>query len=980
MRKFTLKILVCMAMATGPCLADSVGLSVLETEELRLLYSDPFQTYLVPHVTRSYHNSLAFQKDIFDWTPYEKPTILLTDFSDYGNAGALVSPHNMVIIDIAPHSRTLETTPSSERFFQLMNHELVHIANLDVSNENDRKWRRFFRGKPRQIPEHPETILYNFLATPRMNVPRWYTEGSAVFMETWMSSGIGRAQGAYDEMVFRAMVRDDAHFYSNLGLVSEGTAANFQVGVNAYLYGARFMSYLAYNHTPGDVVEWLQRGEDSERYYARQFQGVFGKPLEAAWDDWIAWERDFQAANLRSVRENELTETRPLVEQALGSVSRSFYDPDLKSMIGAFRYPGVVAHAGRLSLENGEIEHLTDIKGPMLYKVTSTAYDPSAKTLFYSADNLAYRDLMAVDVQSGESTMLIEDARVGDLVFNPADRSLLGLRHLNGLVSLVRIPHPYDNWNLVHTWPHGQIPYELDVSPDGTLVSLSVGEISGDQYLRIFRLEDLRAGRAEPVQQFDFSPAIPEGFVFSRDGRYLYGSSYYTGVSNIFRYEVATGEIEAVSNAETGYFRPIPLEDGSLIVFEYTGAGFLPTLLDPEPLEHLSAITFLGTQIANRHQVVRDWSVVNSLRDQPYEEIITHEGDYHAPGELGLVSAVPIFEGYKDFEAAGWFMRFQDPALLRQLDITASYSWDDELPSSEKLHARVDYQTSNWNLSYWHNDADFYDLFGPTERSRKGDAFLIGYRKSLIYDEPRRLSMSAGLDYYTGLDTLPDNQNVAVFVYEDILKAHLGFDYTNTRRSLGAVDHEKGFRWNVDLSVDHARGEVIPKLRAGFDFGFALPWKHSSVWFYTDTGTADGDREIPLTNYYFGGYGNNYVDDGGVKRYREYYSMPGWEIGEVGAKEFVKTVVEWNLPPKRFKEVGKPSFFLKSIRPALFASALVANPDKSFERTVTSIGFQVDLNFTLVHRLPMVLSVGYAAGYEDGDKHDDEWMVSLKIL
>jgi hypothetical protein len=28
----------------------------------------------------------------------------------------------------------------------------------------------------------------------------------------------------------------------------------------------------------------------------------------------------------------------------------------------------------------------------------------------------------------------------------------------------------------------------------------------------------------------------------------------------------------------------------------------------------------------------------------------------------------------------------------------------------------------------------------------------------------------------------------------------------------------------------------------------------------------------------------------------------------------------------------------------------------------------------------MTLSFGYAAGFEDGDKVDDEWMLSLKIL
>ena len=76
---------------------------------------------------------------------------------------------------------------------------------------------------------------------------------------------------------------------------------------------------------------------------------------------------------------------------------------------------------------------------------------------------------------------------------------------------------------------------------------------------------------------------MPEGFVFSPDGRYLYGSSYYTGVSNIYRYDLASGQIEALSNAETGYFRPVPLDDSKLMIFHYTGDGFVPATIDIRP-------------------------------------------------------------------------------------------------------------------------------------------------------------------------------------------------------------------------------------------------------------------------------------------------------------------------------------------------------------------------------------------------------------
>ncbi|MBT8070593.1 MAG: hypothetical protein KJO80_09210 [Gammaproteobacteria bacterium] len=975
-----LSAVLCFFALCGFAKAAPFEMDVLETEDLRLLYFDPFQTFLLPHVVRNFHNSHEFQKYIFGWQPREKTTIILTDLSDYGNAGAAASPRNGVSVYIAPASRTLETMPSSERVFMLMNHELVHVANMDMATEQDLKWRRFFGGKPRQTNVHPETMLYNYLTVPRLTVPRWYLEGAAVFMETWMSGGLGRAQGAFDEMVFRAMVRDDAHFYSDLGIVSEGIGVDFQVGINAYLYGTRFISYLALVYSPEDVIAWLKRDEGSERYFARQFVKVFGKPLAEAWQDWIAWEKVFQAKNLARINEEALTPTRALTKQALGSISRSFISADGSEMIGAFRYPGVVAHVGKLSLADGTVQRLTDIKGPMQYRVTSPAYDPQSNTLFYTADNSNYRDLMRVDLDSGDKEMLIRDARIGDLAFDSSDASIWGLRHLNGYVSLVRIPPPYDEWNQLYSWPYGQVPYEMDISPDGSLLSMSLGEVDASQYLRIFRTEDLLQGEAKPVAEYNFVTSVPEGFVFSPDGRYLFGSSFLTGVSNIFRFEIESGEMEAVSNAETGFFRPIPRQDGSLVVFEFTGQGFKPVVIDPVPLEDLSAIEFLGNDIARQHPVVRDWNVIDTLADISYEEKITHQGKYRPYRELEFESGYPIIEGYRDSVAVGWAMQFQDPAQLHSINISASYSPDSSLDSDERLHFDAEYRALNWYARYWHNDADFYDLFGPTKRSRKGDTFIVGYAKALIFDQPRVLDFSADVAYFTGLDTLPGNQNVPTLFFEDILHGQVEFNYKHTRHSLGAVDHEKGWRWDAVATLDHANSDTIPKLRLGLDFGFALPWKHSSIWFYNSAGIADGDRLNTLTNYYFGGFGNNYVDDGSVKRYRKFYSMPGFEIDAISARDFVKSVVEWNLPPVRFRSVGKPGFFLSWIRPAIFVAGLWTDPGDRFDRTFTSAGLQLDLRFTLGHRHSMTLSAGYAAGFRKGEKLDDEVMVSLKIL
>jgi hypothetical protein len=955
-----------------------IDLSVLETEHLRLLYFDPSETYLTPYVGRSFESALAFQQRIFGWEPWDQVTLLLKDFGDYGNAAARSSPNNALLIDIAPLSLSYETFSPGERFFTLTNHEVTHVALMDVWNERDAMWRRIFGGKPMPVQEHPESILYNYLATPRVNVPRWYLEGSAVFMETWMAGGFGRAQGAYDEMVFRSMVRDDAHFYSPVGLESEGIFVDFQVGVNDYLYGTRFFSYLAQRYSPEQVVQWLRRDEDSEAYYQSQFRRVFDLPLNQAWSDWIAWERQFQSANLATLRAHPLTEAIPLSPRALGSVSRTFVDPRSGDLVGAFRYPGVIGHLGVLDPDSGDIRRLTDIKGAMLYRVTSLAYDPQSNTAWYTTDNYAYRDIMQVDVATGAETMVLRDARIGDIVFNPADRSLWGLRHLNGYVTLVRIPAPYTSWNQIYTFPFGRVPFDLDISPDGQLLSASMGEINGDQSVQVFRISDLIPGvEPTPITSFSLGGSTPEGFVFSPDGRYLFGSAYYTGVSNIYRFELETQEIEAVSNAETGFFRPIPRPDGSLIVYEYTGDGFRPAVIRPEPLDELGTVRFLGAEIARTHPVVTTWTA-GSPANVDLDRLITARGHYQPGDEMRLGAAYPIVEGYRGRAAVGYHAVFEDPLQFNQLHVTLSYLPDSPFEDQD-WHFDLEYKTLRWRLRYWHNDADFYDLFGPTERARAGDALIVGYRNSFIYDPPRQLDFSIDAAYYTGLDTLPGAQNVST-AFDELASLNTELSYTNTTRSLGAVDHERGWRWHVAAAADHANGETFPSLRGGVDVGAPLPMNNASVWLYTAAGAVGGDDASPLSAWYMGAFGNNYVDDREIKRYREFDSFPGFEINEIEAEAFARAVGEINLPPVRFEDVGVASLFLSSMRPAFFAGALEAEPRAGGRRSLQTLGVQTDWNFTVAHRLPMTLSLGYARGFEDGEAASDEVLMSLKIM
>ena len=958
--------------------ASGFKLSTLETKNLSLLYIDPIQTYLTPYLGRAFENALAFHKKEFHWEPWERTTVLLKDFSDYGNAAALGSPSNMVLLDVAPLSLSMETFSAGERFFTLTNHELAHVAAIDAWNSRDAFWRRVLGGKPVPLQKHPESILYNFLTVPRNLTPRWYMEGSAVFFETWMAGGLGRAQGAYDEMVWRAKIRDNNRIFSPLGLESEGTQTDFMVGANSYLYGTRFFSYLALTYGPERTVEWLRRSEDSKAFYASQFKHVFGKPLDAVWNDWISFEHKFQQDNLAALAKYPLTEVRHLSPRGLGSMSRGFVDDRTNSLIAAFRYPGRIGFLGKMDLATGKLTPLTDLDGMMLYKVTSVAFDPDSRTAFYTNQNYAYRDLNAIDVDTGKKRRLLTDARIGDLALNRADKSLWGLRHQNGFVTMVRIPAPYTSFNQIKTFKYGEILFDLDVSPDGSLVSASYSTVDGKQSVKVWKREDLEQGNAEdPVATLSLPPSTPEMFTFTPDGKALLGNSYYTGVSNVFRFDIASGKYDVLTNASTGFFRPQLRPDGSLLVYDYAGDGFNPSIIRPQVREDLEPVRFLGTEVVKARPELKQWGI-GSPAKVPLDDLVTARGFYNPTQRMRIDAHYPILSGYDRKPALGYYVHVADPMQFRQLSATVAVSPFGEMKDSERFHANVEYQTPYWKLTYWHNLSDVYDLAGPVLRSRKGDAVIAEYSKPLIYDPPRQLDVFGSAAAYFGLDQLPGAQNR--LSPKDLRSAEIGLRYTNTTKAQGGVDHEKGIAGRIAVGTDQAEGHFYPKIYGGLDAGTALPWNNSSAWLYADAGVVGGMHSSPLAAYYFGSFQNNYVDDRSEKRYREMESFPGFDINEIAARRFAKATGEVNLPPIRFAELGTAAFYLSHLRPALFAGVLLTDDPAGKRHNYYDLGAQLDLNFTVAMRLPMIFSVGAAAGWADGDYRKTELLASLKIM
>ena len=737
------------------------------------------------------------------------------------------------------------------------------------------------------------------------------------------------------------------------------------------------MTWLCNTYGPDKLLEWVTRGENTKRYFGSRFAQVYGMGMGAAWKKWIAGERDWQAANLKEIRKYPVTTPQRLSAKTLGSVSRAYYDSKLNVIYAGIRYPAHMASVAAVHVDTGSIEELKDIKGPALYYVTSLAWDQRGRKLYYTTDNNDWRDLNVYDVDTHHAKIVLKDCRTGDLAFDSQDNSLWGVRHENGLSTLVEIPAPYKEFKTRHDFDYGIDIFDIDVSPDGQYLTGAITDLSGRQKLVRFQIDQLRKGEAAFEVLYDFEYNSPGNFVFSADGSYMYGSSYTTGVSNLFRYDFQTKKMDAISNAETGLFRPLPLPDGSLMAFEYTSKGFIPARVPRQPLEDVSAVKYFGMAALTKYPELKSWKLPppSSISS---EHLVTRAGEYKPLHNVQLISAYPIVQGYKSTAAVGMRAEFADRLRLAGVNIEAGYSPDPNLPSNERAHLSFDAHLWDWKLSGYYNYADFYDLFGPTKVSRRGESLKLAHSNFFIYDTPRTLAFEWNVAGYSGLDRLPEYQNVSTFV-RNLFEANALLKYANLSRAQGAVDDEKGVKWGVYSRVYYARGG-FPRVWGNYDRGLLLP-RNSALWLRTSAGKSLGDFTSPFSSFYFGAFGNNYVDHQETSRYREYYSFPGVGIDQIAARSFAKVLAEYNLPPKRFREFGATWCYVNWARLTLFSSGLFTNFTSAPSRNYyANLGTQLDFRVVLFTYLNTTVSGGYAAAADKNGHVSTEYMFSLRIL
>lgn len=966
-----------------------------QAEDATICFFDKNQSQYIPHLMRKYEQSRALHTQIWGTLPAQAPFMMLTDWEDDGNAGVGALPHTTIQMGLAPMNMAYFVSPSNERYDHLFKHEYTHVVMSDKTNSRDMGWRNFTGNKVVPNSKYPLSALWSYLDAPRWYAPRWYHEGIACFLETWLADGAGRALGGYDETYFRTHMKEGQELYSVVGLETEGSTSDFQQGATAYLYGTRFVNYLVFAYGYDKLTEFYNRTEDSRAFYAKQFEAVYGKPLRTVWQEWQDFEKKYQQENLKKIAEYPLTDCVRMGDMNLGAMSPMIIDRDAKAAYAAIYYPGELAQVARFSLDDtgrmlGKPVKLANIDGAQMYQTAYVAYDRNGKRLIWTDRNSGLRGLVVYDLERSRIVKRLKYQRTYDICYDDVHDCMYGLVSNQGICYLVRYDASLEKRDMLYSFPFGVSVSDLNISHDGEKIVMAVLGKKGEHSLIMFNHSDIENSNYAFQTLYTLDDSNLSQFRFCDDDSKLVGCSYYTGVPNIWSLDLASGDFDLLSNVQTGLFAPYLSSDGTVYALEYESDGMIPVTFDYKILKDANSVEFLGQKAFEANPLLAELSTLEKpLPEISFGEVYDSVKVYKPFKEIKFQGAYPDISGFMDRQAwnnmtpvLGYHFAFYDPLSLFTINMFFGASPWSNNEWKNRFHASAEIKYWQWTLNAAWNPTSFYDLFGPRRASRKGYHVVLSYDSHRTTQYPFTWDWGASLAHYGDMDALPLYQEI-----ETDIRSFQTFDAYikggKVHGTIGAVAAEQGYRFSAEAYTYLAGGKLFPFLEVSGEKGFLLPvGRHNSFWLKGSAGQSFGDSGSAFGNTYFGGFRNNYLDNGEVNRYRTINAMPGARIDQIGAHNYFKATGEINFCPIRFNNFGALQCYPNYIQFCMFGHDLMTDwwgREKINKANYVSAGAQMNIQMVFFTHMKTTLSFGYARIWGNG-LNQGEFMVSLKLL
>lgn len=938
--------------------------------------------------------ALAYAEEAHDvvgrllgWFPEERVHIVLTDAGDSANGWAMVLPYDTISLNAYPPEADGSLSDYDDWLRLLVFHEYAHIAHLDHATGLPR-WVNHILGKTWK---------------PNQQLPRWFTEGIAVWTES-LTSGAGRVSSSRFEMILRTAAL--AHALPGLDELT-GAPLEQPGGTAWYMYGGILVDHMARAAGPQAIRHYLRSyGRRVVPFSLEQLaRHVTGRSV-AAW----------HAETLDAVRARARATAARVRRAGVVAGARQTQGGELK------QYPRYTLDGRWLLYIRGDGHHAAELVraavdpadghlGPprRVWRCDGGcgrfAVDPSGEAIVattgrpYRLVNF-YTDLARLPLKRGlrhplprsGAALLTRGARTRDAWWQGDGRAVWVTRAAWGRTWLeARDPA---TGAVLHRWDPpawarwGRLSTPV-ATPDGATVYVSM-QADGDRDLYAV---DVASGRLTRLTR---GASLEIDLALTPDGRWLVYSSDADGVYDLYARRVAgggaagatnTGEVRApvghtvrLTRVLTGAFSPAVSPDGRWLTYVRWGRdgqdlyrlpfdpGHAPAVKTPDPRPPRAAREPPAVDIQRRAysplptMLPRSWFPSWAVDTSGLSHLGLDLGGADITGRLGGRLAADYDLARRDLSAAvgvdiglGW----PDVSLS-----AGRYSWDRFSFLGDRLD---DYREE----VYYATVAASLGLPGATAGSGVSAGFTVDVARA-----QEQVARRPTPDQYS-----------AVVPYEGLsTRLDLGWSFSSVEQyrfsvsPADGVDGAFGVRLRLPaLGAQRTAVSATYRLRGFLTF----PWAHDHVGTLRIQGGWSGGKPGEFSGFSLGGVPEQ---DLLVDLFNQSQEGAAWLRG-FPPYAFTGTTyhlvnAEYRLPLWRARRgLDTLPFNLRDLHGALFADAgltYTAGTDgplwRALRQTHVGLGVELRADLDLFYGLPVTVRVGYARGL-DGEGTDQVYVL-----
>jgi hypothetical protein len=826
-----------------------------ETDHFIIYYTDGLEDVaaLAATVAEDVHGPLC---RMYDYTPDTKVSLIFSDADDIANAASYFQSNK---IHFYATSMAWDFRGTHNWLRNVVTHEYTHMIQLGAS----RKWARRVPAIYGQFlgyeSEKRPDVLYGYpnrlvsWPLPSVTVPGWFAEGVAQFQ----FNGKGYDYwDAHRDMLLRQSVLsgrlmsfNEMSYFGKTSLESEGV----------YNQGFSFVRYIVQQTGDSSVLERISHALSSPWPVTMDaaMKKVTGKRGQVWYNEW------------KSALEKQYGDVRT---QLGPSLSRSDTVP-IQGFVNL--YPRISPDGARVAFISNQKRDYFGQSSLYIYKFDSTKAElvapaahgglswlPDGSGVVFArhdvvpVDGSLQHDLYLYSLKTKKTVRLTKGLRTESGDVSPDGKFLVLTINEHGKREIVFAPMP--DWKakfkpVTETdllYSHPGLPHEQYYlprwSPDGKSIAVAYHRMDG----RGIRIFDVESGAKGLTLRREFSGDNRElrDPSWSEDGQSLYLSWDVSGISNVYRMNLADTTRQQLTSVLGGAYYP-EYRSGHLVYSDFCQNGFrICKLEQPEPVK--SSRNPLDEQVAYSARVPQPtYSLTpNSYSGKPYK-----------PAFESLYWFPRVTIDYGTFKP-GTYVLIND--VLEKLNFLGGFAINQKLDYD--LFGLVEYRALYPTIF-----AEYYNIQRRLTSHFADSTRIIGEGPGFqpIYDQ-YRIRYRYSLNEIDGGIRLPLNHGLQakLMVIYDRYTAHNKFDDGSTV----GITYFKGWAGKFGLYVDQRRPGVSSEINpSGGQKGYVELTRANHNFF---TGLDIGGDVVGLKEIY---QPYNYdLIEGGLEKY---LSLPGWD-------------------------------------------------------------------------------------------------------